>query len=153
MARLELENVSVDFPVYDARAKSLKSSLLALGSGGRLGQDAKRHVTVRALKELSIALRDGDRLGLIGHNGAGKTTLLRVLSGVYEPCRGRVVRQGRVASLIDITFGMSWDNTGWENILICGLHQGLDRRMLRDRAEEIAAFTGLGDFLHMPVRT
>jgi ABC-2 type transport system ATP-binding protein len=108
---------------------------------------------VEALSDINLELRAGDRLGLIGHNGAGKSTLLRVMAGVYEPGVGRVCRKGRVAPMFDVSLGMDPDSTGYENIRLRGLFLGLTSKQIRALADDIADFSGLGDFLNMPIRT
>ena len=104
MARLNLESVTVDFPIYSGRMRSLRNELVSRGLGGSFGTYAgNRRPFVRALEGVSLDLADGDRLGIVGHNGAGKTTLLRVLSGIYEPTIGYVYRKGRTASLLNVS--------------------------------------------------
>ncbi len=94
MASIEFNNVSVDFPIYNASGRSLKKRLIQVATGGQLGADQQGRVVVRALEGLSFTLKDGDRVGLLGHNGAGKSTLLRLLGGVYEPSSGKCAHQG-----------------------------------------------------------
>ena len=106
---------------------------------------------VRALDDVSLAFGDGDRVGILGGNGAGKTTLLRVLAGIYEPTRGRVWADGRIGSLLDVMLGFDDGATGYENLMTCGLLVGLSRAEVRERTEEIAEFTELGDYLGMPM--
>ena len=154
MVSLWLESVTVDFPIYSASMRSLRNRLLNRGTGGRIGQYAGvRHPCVRALDDVSVAFDHGDRVGLIGHNGAGKTTLLRVLSGAYEPTRGYVHRQGRTASLLNVSLGMDSESTGYENIAMRGLFLGWTPKQVRERVKEIGAFTELGDYLEMPLYT
>jgi len=155
MASISLNNISVSFPVYSTSGRSLKTQLLAATTGGRITADsASSGVTiVEAIRELSLDLRDGDRVGLIGHNGAGKTTLLRVLAGIYEPNKGQVSIEGHVVPLLSINLGMDPESTGYENILLRGLYLGLNKRQIRAQTEEIAEFTELGDFLNLPIRT
>jgi ABC-type polysaccharide/polyol phosphate transport system ATPase subunit len=152
-AFLKLDHVTVDFPIYEANARSLKARLAVIGSGGRIGITQTGGVSIEALSDITISLHPGDRLALLGHNGAGKSTLLRVMAGIYEPVRGSVHHRGRVGSLFDLALGMDPDATGWENVMIRGLLAGMTRREVLARREEIGAFTDLGDYLAMPVRT
>ena len=153
MAILQVDAVTVDFPVYSASTRSIKNSLLRQGMGARIGRDSANRVCVRALDDVSVTFKHGDRVGIIGRNGSGKTTLLRVLAGVYEPTAGQVLRQGRVASMLDIFLGIDPDSTGYENIMLRGLLFGLVPAEIRERIDDIANFTELGDYLSVPVRT
>jgi len=145
-------DLSLRFPVYGVDAKSLKKRLAAVTVGGRLASHAG--VTdVTALSHVTFELNAGDRLGLIGHNGSGKTTLLRALSGAYEPDDGEVEVQGRIAALLDLSLGIDPSASGFDNIRLRGRIAGLSTREIEKRLEEIAAFTGLGPFLAMPVKT
>ncbi len=153
MVSIRLESVTVDFPIYNTSTRSLKNRLLHHGTGGRIARDAGNHLYVRALEDVSLAFEHGDRIGLIGHNGAGKTTLLRVLAGIYEPARGHVWRRGRAASLLNVSLGIDPEATGYENIMTRALFLGLMPEQIRERMDEIAEFTELGDYLTMPVHT
>lgn len=152
-AHIRASHVSVDFPIYNAPHRSLKKSLLRVATGGHISAESGHRVTVRALDDVSFEIREGDRIGLMGHNGSGKTTLLRVLAGVYEPTSGSLEVKGRVASLLDISIGMDFESSGIENIFLRGLLMGLSRKEIKEKIEDITDFSGLGDFLDMPVRT
>ena len=121
---------------------------------GVIGRDAGNRLRVRALEGVSLAFEHGDRVGLVGRNGAGKTTLLRVLAGAFEPTHGHGCGgAGRTASLLNISLGIDSEATGYENIMTRGLFLGLMPEQVRERMEEVAAFTELGDYLAMPVHT
>jgi len=153
MPYIKAENIVVDFPIYSASHRSLKTAVLRATTGGRIGRDAGNRVVVRALDHLSFEIREGDRVGLVGQNGSGKTTLLRVLSGIYEPQGGDLETRGRAATLLDLSLGIDPEATGYENIVFRGILAGLHPRAIKARIDEIADFTELGDYLDMPVRT
>ena len=102
---------------------------------------------------ISFTLRDGDRLGLVGHNGAGKSTLLRVLGKVYVPCSGTVQIRGSIGSLIDISLGIDQEATGRENIFIRGSLLGVQRQEIEEQIENIIELCELGSFIDLPIRT
>jgi len=147
------EGICVEFPIYENSHRSLKKSVLNLTTGGRVAQDAGKHTIVSALDDLSFRFAEGERVGLVGHNGSGKTTLLRVLSGVYEPVRGTLRVRGKIASLLDVSMGLDPDATGFENIYLRGVLDGLKPKSIRNRMDEIADFSELGEYLNLPVRT
>lgn len=146
-------DLTVEFPILENSHRSLKKIVLNLTTGGKIGKDASRHLTVTALDGLNFDINQGDRIGLIGHNGSGKTTLLRVLSGVYAPTRGQLTVRGKIASLLDVSMGLDPDATGFENIYLRGILDGLRPKTIADKTEEIAEFSELGEYLNLPVRT
>jgi lipopolysaccharide transport system ATP-binding protein len=152
---ISLDNVSVRFPIYDARARSFKRTMMSAASGGRFVSAGQSHklTIVEALHDINLDIREGERVALIGGNGAGKTTLLRVLAGVYVPERGNISIEGRVTSLLDSMLGMDGESTGYENMFLRGLFLGLKPKQITELTDEIADFSELGHFLDMPVRT
>ncbi len=153
MAEINLKSIAVEFPIYDVTRQSLRHEIIRIGTGGVIRQSDRDFVVVRALEDISLHLTDGDRLALIGHNGAGKTTLLRILAGIFEPTRGEVTIEGRVAPLFDITLGMDREATGFENIRVRGLFLGMRPEQIEAHTEEIVEFSDLGDYIHVPIRT
>jgi ABC-2 type transport system ATP-binding protein/lipopolysaccharide transport system ATP-binding protein len=152
MPSIELDNVSVSFPVYSAGARSLKNAMISATTGGRIGNKAN-HLVVQALDQVSLSFRHGDRVALVGHNGAGKTTLLRVIAGIFEPPSGTVRVEGKVTPMFDTSLGIDPDFTGNENIILRGLYLGMTKSDIMARMKDIADFTELGQFLELPVRT
>ncbi|GAB3087883.1 ABC transporter ATP-binding protein [Cupriavidus yeoncheonensis] len=153
MASIEFKDVCVDFPIYNASGRSLKKRLIQVATGGQLGANEQGRVVVRALEGLNFSLKDGDRVGLLGHNGAGKSTLLRLLSGVYEPSSGTAQIKGDIGSLIDISLGIDPEATGRENIYLRGGLLGMTRAEIAKQIDAIIEFSELGDFVDMPLRT
>jgi ABC-2 type transport system ATP-binding protein len=149
---ISTENAWVEFPIFDAKSRSLKKAFLGK-AGGTIGRNESNVVVIEALRDITLSLKMGDRVGLVGHNGAGKSTLLRLLSGIYEPTRGSASVRGRVAPVFDLGVGMDPEISGFENIIIRGLFLGQTRKQMLAKIDEIADFTELGDYLSMPLRT
>ena len=148
MPRIEAEDLAIEFPLYHHNARSLKKRLFD-GATRRVKQDAESRVVVAALSALSFAIGKGERVALVGSNGAGKTTLLRTIAGIYEPVAGRLLVEGEIGSLIDPGAGMNPLLTGRENIVLRGLYRGMKESEGRALANEIAEFSGLGEFIDL----
>jgi len=146
------KNMSIEFPVFGVRSRSFKSSILNTVTGGEILKDDSL-ITIKAIDDVSFSLEPGDRVGLIGHNGSGKTTLLRAMAGVYFPTKGLLNVEGSISSLLDIFLGMDMDATGRENIVTRGLIMGFTFESIIERVNEIATFSGLGEFIDLPMRT
>ena len=148
MARIELDHVSLTFTVRQRGRITLKEFLVRQ----MFRRSVNPMIEVRALQDVCLQMRDGERVGIIGHNGAGKSTLLKLLAGIYPPTQGRRIVKGRISSLFDIALGFEGDASGWENIGYRGYLQGETPRSIRAKVQQIADFSELGKFLDMPVR-
>lgn len=153
MAEITFNNVDITFPVYSVKGRSITSRILETLTGGKLDSDPNGTVIVNALAGVSFHLEPGDRLAIIGPNGSGKSTLLRALARVYRPTRGEVSVRGKVSSLIDISLGINPEATGSENIFLRGYLLGLSKAEIIKKYEDIVAFSELGQYIDMPVRT
>ncbi|MDR8731965.1 ABC transporter ATP-binding protein [Burkholderia pseudomultivorans] len=153
MAYIELKNVTLDLPIYDVQGRSLKKQVLRMGRRNRIAEGNDGVIVVRALDDLSFRFERGDRVGLIGHNGAGKSTLLRAMAGIYPPTTGTLSREGKAVPLLDISLGMDENSTGMQNIRLRGLLLGMSDAEIREKQSDIAAFSELGDYLDLPIRT
>ena len=153
MTHITLDKVCLDFPVYNADARSLKSSLVNVATGGQLRAGNRGGVTVRALADISLSIAPGELVGLVGHNGSGKSSLLRVLNGVYRPSSGNISVEGEIGSLLDLNIGTNPEATGLENITMCAALMGIPKHVVAERLSDIINFSELGNYISMPVRT
>ena len=140
-------------------SKVYRTEHLSLGAAGRrlLGHlrgeaPPPADAQVIALNDVSVEIRAGERVGLIGRNGSGKSTLLKLIAGVLRPTRGLVRVEGKVQSMLELGVGFNPDFTGRENILLHGSLLGLQRREILDRFPEITAFAEIGDFMDRPLK-
>lgn len=153
MGYIRANRIVVDFPIYGAGSRSLKKTFMRAATGGTLAKDAADHVVVRALNNVSFEIREGERVGIVGHNGSGKTTLLRLIAGAYEPVAGEIEVRGSLASMLSISLGMENDATGLENLYLRGAIMGLRRHEVDSLVADVTDFSELGDYLNMPLRT
>jgi ABC-2 type transport system ATP-binding protein/lipopolysaccharide transport system ATP-binding protein len=150
MSLIEVDNLCLDYPLVGMGNRSLKTHILGTATGGLISMGEVVPV-VKALQGICFSLKEGDRLGLVGHNGAGKSTLLKVLAGIYQPTTGLVRSMGRIVSTLNLSLGMEPEATGFENIVIRGLLLGMKRAEIYQKLNDIAAFTELGEYLDLPV--
>jgi lipopolysaccharide transport system ATP-binding protein len=149
MANIQLRDIDLDFHVRATGHISLKEFLAR-------GLFRRRHETwrtVHSLRDISLTITRGERVGIIGANGAGKSTLLKLFCGVYEPTRGARRVTGSISSLFDLRLGFEMDATGWENMEYRAYFQGETPKSLAAKRDAIAEFSELGDFLDLPIRT
>jgi lipopolysaccharide transport system ATP-binding protein len=153
MAQVLLNNASIHLPIYGLGTRSIKKTMVHLATGGIINTEDQQMVVVKALDNITLKISDGTRLGIIGHNGAGKSTLLRAIAGIYEPSDGTISTQGSIATLLDLMLGIDEESTGFENIFLRCTLLGLRGIDIKKIEQDIADFTGLGDYLHLPLRT
>ena len=152
-ASISLRGVTLDYAIYSVRAQSLRNAVLNMAVGGKLMRSANDVTVVRAINNVSFDLKEGDRLGLVGHNGSGKTSMLKVLAGVYEPSAGVVKVQGRVSSMISMSIGLDHDASGLQNIKNLAMMQMMSKKEIARRLPGIVEFSELGAYIHMPFKT
>lgn len=107
---------------------------------------------VWALKDVHLDVKQGDVLGIIGKNGAGKSTLLKILSRITLPTKGTIRIKGRTASLLEVGTGFHPELTGRENIFLNGAILGMTKIEIKNKFDEIVAFSGVEKFLETPVK-
>ncbi len=149
MASIEVRDASITFTATQSRHSSFKEYVVR----GLFRRSRNPQVAIHALTDVNLLASEGDRIGIIGHNGAGKTTMLKLLAGIYTPTQGDCKVTGQVCSLFDISIGFENEATGWENIVYRSYLQGESPTSLSGKMEEIAAFSELGEFIDLPVKT
>ena len=148
MSSIRVENLSIKFRIYHDRSPSLKGYFANLFK--RKSQTA--YSDFWAVKNVSLEIRAGDRVGIVGHNGAGKSTLLKALCRVYESSDGLISVDGRIAPLLEIGAGFHPEFTGRENIYLNGSILGYTKQQIRVIEQEVIAFAELEEFIDTPVK-
>ena len=144
---VKVEDLSITYRTTFERKPTLRSALKRFGRGERAIKE------VRAIKNVSFDVRNGTSMGIIGANGAGKSTLMRAMAGILPPTTGSIEVWGRASTLLALGVGFNNALSGRENIILGGLASGLSRKEVEARADLIADWTELGDFIDMPMRT
>ena len=144
---IEVKNLSKKFHLWPKGKTTFKSAALDLLRGKGLTRGE-----FWALKDVSFAVKRGETLGLIGPNGSGKTTLLQILAGIIYPTSGTVKVNGKVSTLFELGTGFHPELTGRENIFINGAILGLSREEIKAKFDQIVEFSGLKEFLEMPLK-
>jgi len=141
------------------RVDNVTKSFRVDGKGVQLGaSEAAARETApkgrfRALNDVSISVKRGETVGIVGRNGAGKSTLLRIICGMMKPDSGEVFVDGEAYSVMGMGIGFNRTLTGWENIEIKGAVMGASSREIRERLDWIVDFAELGDYINQPLRT
>ncbi|WP_454634172.1 ABC transporter ATP-binding protein [Bradyrhizobium cenepequi] len=151
MNRISLNNVDLHYHSAAFKERSLKSLLAGVVSGKKIRQGQIHHI--HALKSISVEIKAGERVGLLGHNGAGKSTFLKMVAGLYPISGGERIVEGRIRSLFDLSLGFEPDASGRENILYRGLLLGMSPKKMREIEDEIVRFADIGEFIDYPIKT
>lgn len=146
MSVLEVHDVSIRYMTGDFKDIGLKEYVM---------RKLTKNYHVKefwADKDITFSLEKGDMLGIIGTNGAGKSTLLKVISGIMEPTKGRVKREGNVAALLELASGFDGDLTVRENTYLRGAMLGYTRKFMDEAYDQIVEFAGLKEFQDRPFK-
>lgn len=144
---LRVEHVGMKFNLSKERTKSIKEYVARLIPHKRSAEDE-----FWALKDVSFTVEEGDRIGILGLNGAGKSTLLKVVAGVFKPTEGKVTAKGKIVPLLELGAGFDKNYTGRENIFLYGAVLGYSRKYMESKYDEIVKFSGLGQFIDVPIK-
>ncbi|MCI5640174.1 MAG: ABC transporter ATP-binding protein [Lachnospiraceae bacterium] len=143
---ISVKNVGMCFSQSQERVDNLKEYLIKF-----VKRDLK-YDEFWALRDVDFQIKKGERLGVLGLNGSGKSTLLKVVSGVLKPTIGSVQTRGVVAPLLELGAGFNSEYTGRENIYLYGAVLGYSKEFLDEKFDEIVDFSGLGEFIEVPIK-
>lgn len=141
-----LKNIGMKFNLSKEKVDSLKDYII---------KSLRREIEYNefwALKDISLTIRKGDRVGILGFNGAGKSTLLKVIAGVFKPTEGTIEKHGKIAPLLELGAGFEKQYTGKENIYLYGAMLGYSKQFIDEKYDEIVEFSELGEFIDVPVQ-
>ena len=142
---IKVTNVSKIYKLYDTPAARLKDAL-----GLSRKQAYREHA---ALHDITLEIKKGETVGIIGTNGSGKSTLLKIITGVISQSRGEVEVAGRISALLELGAGFNQEYTGIENVYLQGTMMGYTREEIQGKMEAILEFADICDFVHQPVKT
>lgn len=140
------ENVGIKYNLSKEKVDNLKEYTIKLLKRELLFQE------FWALRNVSFQIKKGDRVGILGLNGAGKSTLLKVISKIMKPTEGNVKTIGKIVPLLELGAGFDYNYTGRENIYLNGTVLGYSRNFLQERYDEIVEFSGLAEFIDVPLK-
>ena len=143
---IQVNDVTMSFRMNNDRILSLKE-FVTTALRGKL-----EYNDFTALNHVSFNVKKGETLGLIGHNGAGKSTMLKLISGILKPTKGSISVHGNVVPMLELGSGFDMDLTGRENIFLNGAILGYSENFLKSKYDEVVAFSGLEQFIEMPIR-
>ncbi len=142
---IQVDNVEKIYKLYDKPSDRLKEAL-GLGKG-------KHHTEYHALKGISMSIRQGECVGIIGTNGSGKSTILKIITGVLTPTRGSVTVNGRISALLELGAGFNMEYNGIENIYLNGTMIGFSKKEIDEKLDAILEFADIGEYVYQPVKT
>ena len=144
---IRIRNAGVSYRLYREKVTTLKEAVV----------NRFRHLRTSevfwALRHVDLTIAPGEAIALVGHNGSGKSTLLRTIAGVLLPSEGEVVTEGRISPMIELGAGFDPELTGRDNIYLNGALLGFSRKQMEGKFDRIVAFSELGDFIDMPIKS
>lgn len=142
---IRLNNVGKDYPLISSAGSRLKTIWSLLSGRGDIPH-------YKALQGISLDVRRGESLGLIGENGAGKSTLLKIIAGVVKPSQGTASIRGRIGALLELGSGFHPEYTGRDNIFLAAALMGLSRAQIMEKLDSIIEFADIGEYIDQPIK-
>lgn len=143
---IDVQDVSMRFMMSNDKIGSLKEMVTQLIKG------KIKFKEFWALRDVSFQVKKGEVVGIVGRNGAGKSTILKIISGIMQPTKGCVTRNGNIVPMLELGSGFDFDLSGRENVFLNGAILGYSKEFLVEKFDEILEFSELGEFIEMPIR-
>lgn len=150
---ITVDNLSKRYQLYDQPQDRFKAIVMPKLNRWLSRRDRTYSRQVDALRPVTFKVHHGTTLGVIGTNGSGKSTLLQLICGTLQPTTGNVLKNGRIAALLELGSGFNTEFTGRENIYLNAAILGLSDQQITQRLDRIIAFADIGDFIDQPVKT
>ncbi|PAT36049.1 ABC transporter ATP-binding protein [Vandammella animalimorsus] len=150
---IKVENLKKCYQIYDQPRDRLKQFILPRLQQMLRQQPRQYYREFWALKDVTLDVKKGETVGILGRNGSGKSTLLQIITGTLAPTSGTVETHGRIAALLELGSGFNPDFTGRENVYLNGSILGFSKQEMDERFDEITAFADIGDHLEQPIKT
>ncbi len=144
---MSVQHLSITYRTTFERVPTFKNAIVRFGRGEKAVRE------VHAIRDVSFDVPNGTALGIIGANGAGKSTIMRAIAGILSPTEGRIEVWGRASTLLALGVGFNAMLTGRENVILGGLASGLSRKDVEERADDVAEWAELGEYIDAPMRT
>lgn len=143
-AVISLKGVSKYYKLYKQPKDRLKEALHPFKK--------EYHKKFYATKSLTLEIKKGEILGIVGKNGSGKSTLLKLITGVLKPDSGSIKVEGKVSALLELGSGFNPEFTGLDNIFFYGTILGLTKEQISAKLDDIITFADIGEFIHQPLK-
>jgi len=144
---IEINKLTKIFNIPHEERRTLAESFIGAISKGKV-----KYEKLYALRDISLTVKKGDFLGIIGPNGSGKTTLLKVIAGILQPDKGSILVKGKVVSFLELGIGFVQELTAKENIYLYGSLLGLARKDIDEKLDAIISFAGIKKFIDTPLK-
>src|SRR5690606_16123374 len=150
---IKIDSLSKCSEIYDAQRDRLKQMIIPKLQRLVMRSPGKYYNEYWALKNISVDIKKGEAVGIVGRNGSGKSTLLQLICGTLSPTQGLVETNGRIAALLELGSGFNPEFSGRENVYLNGSVLGIDKARLDERFADIVKFADIGNHLDQPVKT
>lgn len=144
---IKLENIDLTFKIKSEKVDTIKETIIRT-----LKRNKNKNIEIHALNNITFNIYKGEKVGIIGYNGAGKSTLLNVITGIYQPDKGKITTYGNISPLLSLGAGFDYNYSGRQNIYLNGAVLGYSKQFLQKKEKEIIEFSELEKYIDIPIK-